>query len=176
MRNLVGGWQLNGILALQSGQPFTPHTASSFFSSTPGDFNADGNTNDRPNAPSSGSTWDCSRDGFKNPNSGCFNISDQSTAGKLAYFGRPEDGALGTLGRNTFDGPGYVGLDFSLFKTISAPQISEDARFQLRFEFFNIFNRVNFFQPEPRIERTTFGRPTETFDAREIQIGLKFIF
>lgn len=176
MRNLVGGWQLNGIMALQSGQPFTPYFQSSFFSAVPGDFNADGWRNDRPNTPAMGSTWSCSRDDFKNPNSGCFNIADQSNEGKLAYFGRPEDGALGTLGRNTYDGPGYFGLDFSLFKTIGVPQISEDARFQLRFEFFNIFNRVNFFQPEPRMEYTTFGRPTETFDSREIQIGVKFIF
>jgi hypothetical protein len=173
--NLIGGWQLNGIVALQSGQPFTPHVNSSFASGD-ADFNADGNRNDRPNTPSVGSRLSCSRSDFTNPNSGCFNISGSSTADKLAYFGKPEDGAIGTLGRNTYDGPGLANVDFSLFKNINVPQISEDARFQVRFEFFNLFNRVNFFQPEPRIEFSTFGTPTESFDSREIQIGFKFIF
>jgi hypothetical protein len=47
---------------------------------------------------------------------------------------------------------------------------------QLRFEFFNVFNRVNFYQPTVQINSTTFGRPTQTFDARQIQFGVKFIF
>ena len=40
----------------------------------------------------------------------------------------------------------------------------------------NLFNRVNFFQPNPALGWPTFGRSTEVFDAREIQFGIKFIF
>ena len=36
--------------------------------------------------------------------------------------------------------------------------------------------RVNFYQPSNTINSAQFGRSTQTFDAREIQFGLKFIF
>ena len=95
---------------------------------------------------------------------------------KLEYFGAPELGTNGDLGRNTYEGPGFANVDFSLFKIIPMSRISEEARLQFRVEFFNLFNRVNFHQPEPGIHFPTFGRATETFDAREIQLGVKFIF
>ncbi|HUV12235.1 MAG TPA: hypothetical protein VMY18_01260, partial [Acidobacteriota bacterium] len=117
-----------------------------------------------------------------NPNAGIFNIpssdpGDSPTlAHKLEYFGEPEDGDNGNLGRNTYEGPGFASVDFSLLKDIMLSELSEEARLQVRLEFFNLFNRVNFFQPEPDIKRELFGRATETFDAREIQLGVKFIF
>jgi hypothetical protein len=94
----------------------------------------------------------------------------------VAFFGTPELGSIGTLGRNTYSGPGFANVDLALFKRFSVPQISEEAHFQLRFEFYNLFNRVNFWQPEVRLNYDLFGQPTEAFDAREIQIGLKFVF
>jgi hypothetical protein len=47
---------------------------------------------------------------------------------------------------------------------------------QFRSEFFNVFNRVKFFQPTPQLNFGTFGRPTATFAARQIQLALKVIF
>ncbi len=82
----------------------------------------------------------------------------------------------GNLGRNTYEGPGFANLDFSLFKNFKIPQINEQSMLQLRFEFFNMLNRVNFYQPTPQINSTSFGRATDTFAARQIQFGLKFIF
>jgi hypothetical protein len=180
LRHVLGGWQINGIVALQSGQPFTPYCDLSFWRGC--EWNADGWQNDRPNTPEIGNSISSKRSDFVNPKGGIFNIPS-SDAGrppnlddKLKYFGVPELGTNGNLGRNTYEGPGFASVDFSLFKIIPMSRISEEARLQFRAEFFNLFNRVNFHQPEPGIHFPTFGRATETFDAREIQLGVKFIF
>ena len=178
-RGLLGGWQLNGIVALQTGLPFTPFHGSSFAGG--GDFNADGNNNDRPNTPTGGNTISSERSDWANKLAGPFKIPTTNplgiptTAEKVAFFGRPANGTNGTLGRNTFEGPGNANTDFSVSKNFGLP-ISEDTKIQLRFEFFNIFNRVNFQQPEPRLNNSSFGRPISTFDARQIQLGIKIIF
>jgi hypothetical protein len=179
LRSILGAWQLNGIVALQSGQPFTPFHSSAF---PAGDFDADGVNNDRPNTPSTGNTIPSERSSWVNPGAGPFKIPTTnstgipSTAEKLAFFGRPANGTIGTLGRNTFDGPGFANTDFSVYKNFPLAGLNEEAKLQFRFEFFNAFNRVNFWQPEPRLNNAQFGRPIQTFDARQIQLGVKFIF
>ncbi len=183
VRQVIGGWQINGIVALQSGQPFTPHSTRSFGSGQ-GDWNADGTNNDRPNAPSIGNHFSStpSRQAWVNPNGGPLNIPSStagkppSTGDKLKFFGTPAPGSDGTLGRNTFEGPNFKNVDFALFKNFSLSKIKEDAKLQFRSEFFNTFNRVNFFQPTVAINDGKFGRPTATFAARQIQLALKIIF
>jgi hypothetical protein len=180
IQNLLGGWQVNGILSLQSGQPFTPFIGTSF--SGGGDWNGDGTNNDRPNTPSIGNSITSDRSSWINPASGPFNIPTTNPSGvptlaeKEAFFGVPELGTTGTLGRNTYEGPGFANVDFSVFKNIKIPQINEQSMVQVRFEFFNMFNRINFYQPTPTLNSSTFGTPTQTFDARQIQFGIKFIF
>jgi hypothetical protein len=117
-----------------------------------------------------------------NPGAGPFKIPTTDpggipgTAEKVAFFGQPEPGTNGTLGRNTYEGPGFANLDFSLFKNFKITAVNEDSRLQLRFEIFNAFNRVNFGQPDPVLVSSLFGRSSWAFDARQIQFGLKFIF
>jgi hypothetical protein len=176
----LAGWQFAGIVALQSGQPFTPYHGSSFYAG--GDFNADGERNDRPNTPVIGNTVSSGRGSWSRPQSGPFDIPTANPWGiptaveKLAYFGKPILGTNGTLGRNTYEGPGYASVDLSLTRTFRISQKDEGLRLQVRSDLFNLFNRVNFKQPEPRINNPQFGRPTQTFDARQIQLGLKLVF
>lgn len=163
-RALLGGWQLNGVVTLQSPQPLTPFYSTSFPAG--GDFNADGNNNDRPNTPSVGNSIDSNSRDFVD--AGIFDG---------IVFPTPAEGTTGDLGRNTFNGPSFSNVDFSLFKEVGLGGfINEGSKLELRFEFFNLFNRVNFFQPEPRINNSQFGTSTDTFAARQIQFGLKFIF
>ena len=54
---------------------------------------------------------------------------------------------LGNRGRNHIYGPGIADFDFSIFKDNRIPSISEAFNVQLRFEFFNVFNRPNFQSP-----------------------------
>jgi hypothetical protein len=94
----------------------------------------------------------------------------------LAPYGR-----AGNLGRNVFVGPGTVNTDLVLAKNQS---ITERMKMQLRFEFYNLFNRVQFAQPGNLIaDPGTFGlstatvsRPDGTSSARQIQLALKLSF
>ena len=85
------------------------------------------------------------------------------------------------LSKNFFYGPNEVNVDSALLKNTS---ITERAKLQLRFEFFNLFNHTQFGQPGNSIAAPgTFGlststltRPDGTTSARQIQVAAKFIF
>jgi outer membrane receptor protein involved in Fe transport len=156
---LLGGWQINGITALQSGFPFSVSTGAAY---PTGDYNGDGVNNDRPNMPSFGLELpDDSRQAYID---GVF----PATA-----FPRPE--VLGDLPRNAYRGPGYASTDLSLFKNFRLPTPHE-TKLQFRAEAFNLFNRVNLQRPNGNLAQGTFGRSTQSFAAREIQFALKLIF
>ena len=156
---LVGGWQINGVTALQSGFPFNVNTTLSYAAG--GDYNGDGVNNDRPNLPSFGLTppstdQQAYRDGL-------FVAAD---------FPRPS--VLGTLPRNAYLGPGFASTDLSLFKDFKLPV--HNARIQVRAEAFNVFNRINLQRPNGNMAQATFGRSTQSFAARELQFAVKLIF
>jgi hypothetical protein len=85
------------------------------------------------------------------------------------------------LSRNHFFGPGINNWNMSLVKVQG---ISDRVKLQLRFEFYNLFNRVQFGQPDNAIADTgTFGtssfqvgEPDGTTGARQIQFALKLLF
>ncbi|MCS6816857.1 MAG: TonB-dependent receptor [Blastocatellia bacterium] len=160
VRHILGGWQLNAIVQIQSGAPFSVFHGAAY---PRGDFNADGQTGDRPHTPSWGNTKrNLSRSDFLR---GIFTVAD---------FPLPAPGTLGNLGRNTFRGPWYASTDLSLFKNF---RVTETASVQFRAEFFNAFNRVNLGTPVADLNSTLFGRSTGVVgDPRDIQLALKILF
>jgi hypothetical protein len=97
-------------------------------------------------------------------------------------FPAPPAGVSGNLGRNTFCGPNYKGVDFSLVKNLTARFLGEGGRIQFRAEAFNVFNRVNLYVPDSDLgagnlalgtQFSTFGKSTQAFSPRELQFGLK---
>ena len=77
---------------------------------------------------------------------------------------------------------GFNNVDFSAVKNID---VAEQHQLQLRFEFFNFFNHVNFGAPGTNVnDPTTFGVITTARqgsagvnnDARIIQFGVKYRF
>ncbi|HLE62850.1 MAG TPA: TonB-dependent receptor, partial [Pyrinomonadaceae bacterium] len=175
--SLLGGWQIGGILSMQSGFPLTVITTE--------DYNLDAVATDRPNLIASlnrvvgHSPRDFLNGAFGDPN-------------QLGSLFQPvplaELGTNGNLGRNVFRGPGYASFDLSLMKSFGLPWFSnERSRLEFRSEFFNLFNRVNLRAPSVSLgafnrntllwgNRLNFGRSTSSFDARQIQFGLKFLF
>ncbi len=156
---LVSGWQLNTIVTLLSGFPFTPQVGSN--------RSGDGDTRnpDRPNVNPAftGPVIVGSPNEWYNPNA----------------FLLPAPGTYGNLGRGTYTGPGLAEVDFSAFKDT---HISERASLQFRAEFFNIGNRANFAYPNATVFSGTAysgsaGLITATATtSRQIQFGLKLIF
>ncbi len=90
-------------------------------------------------------------------------------------------GYFGNLGRNTLITPGLATFDLGLSKAF--PVYGGRRSLQFRTEIFNLFNRANFGTPNTSIINSSgapnpsVGRITSTrTTARQIQVGLRFIF
>jgi hypothetical protein len=80
----------------------------------------------------------------------------------------------GNLGRNTFTGPGWSNLDFSIVKDT---RLTESKMLQFRAEFFNLPNDATFGTPNSTLSNPSFGLATYTATTeRVIQFGLRFVF
>jgi len=173
VQKVFGGWELASTVILQSGTPFTVFTGASFqpildaegnvigLEPGSGDFNADGYRYDFPNAPSQDFARGYSRQEYLR---GLFTPAD---------FPIPEPGMGGTLKRNIYRGPGFANVDFGLIKNT---RIQERLNIQLRFESFNLFNRVNLQGVDANLSSGTFGQSTSTYNPRIIQLGLRIEF
>lgn len=153
---LIGGWTLTGIIAYQSGRPFTV-TSSQDFSNT---FSV----SPRPDRI-------CNREGPRTI-AEWFDLSCFSTAALSAALsnGTPR---FGTSGRNILTGPRYSNTDISLIKHFD---LSERIKTEFRAEFFNLFNHPNLGVPNSVIGSSTAGHITSAASARDIQFGLKLKF
>lgn len=80
----------------------------------------------------------------------------------------------GTLGRNAFRGIGRTNFDFALAKL--TPIYGERISAEFRAEFFNILNHTQFYEPNTDITAGTFGRVTQTWDPRIIQLAVRIRF
>jgi Carboxypeptidase regulatory-like domain/TonB dependent receptor-like, beta-barrel len=163
------GWQVSNITILQTGTPFTVFCGSSILSGC--DFNGDGVNNDRPNEATFGNAINGStKQDFLNGLFAC----DPNVSLCSNVFSLPSVGTIGSLGRNTFTGPGYINTDFSAIKKTHIPWfVKEGANLEFRAEFFNVFNHVNLRSISSNISSGSFGRATGAFPARDIQFGLR---
>lgn len=183
LRTLSSGWTLTGITSLQTGahwSPFDPRPrvlrsltagACSTAAFDPqncvnagGDYNLDGQANDRPNALSSSvkashQQWS---NGFDLP---------------TGFFSTPCLGCTSNLGRNTFVGPGYWSADLSLARKLD---VTERVKLQLRADVFNVLNHTNFQLPgnagHNRINDPQFGKAGGTFPPRQMQFQVRVKF
>jgi hypothetical protein len=131
LRQTIGNWQLNGILALQSGLPISPILG--FDNSNTGNF--------RPARP----------DTVGDPNSGPRTVNEWFNT---SAFALPAQFSYGNTGRNTIDGPPIKTLDLSLFKNFD---FTESKSLQFRAEFFNSLNHPNFNPPGTTFGTASFG-------------------
>ncbi len=91
----------------------------------------------------------------------------------------PNHGRFGTLGRNTFRGPGFQQYDIALIKDTPFGRRgnSELGTLEFRAEFFNVFNLVNFGLPSNILRGSGFGVISKTAGpSRQIQFSLKLIY
>ena len=71
---------------------------------------------------------------------------------------------LRTKGLNNFDS----------WRKTTGSSVDRAVRLQFRTEFFNLFNRISFYQPRVLFGDPTFGQVFQALPARSIQRGLKF--
>lgn len=82
-------------------------------------------------------------------------------------------GIYGNSGRNIISGPALSSTDLTLMKDFA---ITERIKTQLRGEFFNAFNQVNFNAPTVLVSSGSFGRITSATDGRVVQLALKVLW
>ena len=170
--HLTSGWQFLNITTLTSGSPFTVY--SGIQQSGFGTSGAD--RPDQVGIPvlSTGRTVREDYFGRGAHNASFFNIPIGLPGGT-----GPNQGRLGTLGRDTFRGPAYMDFDVALIKDTSFGRrgLGEAATLQFRAEFFNVFNLVNFGLPANVVRGTGFGVISKTAGtSRQLQFSLKLIF
>jgi hypothetical protein len=177
LRALGSGWELAGILTVQSGQPFS--VFADYF----------GNPI-RPNLLAPVAINDSKPDGAIN-NGVVVPFVGSSRATGLGLNFDPSTFVVlpGNLGRNTFSGPGLRNMDFSIIKNTYLGA-GERKNFQIRAEFFNLSNATNFYQPysrsgvasgDPLFGSTVlfdplFGRILQARPAFAAQFAAKFSF
>jgi hypothetical protein len=174
----LGGWQIGAATIIQAGQPFSVNCTASFSGGC--DWNADGVGNDRPNEAAFGNFVSVTKQELLSAD-GIFNVTGGNG---LSIFPAPTVGTNGSLGRNTFIGPGYFATDMNLQKNTKIPWFwgSEGANIQFRAEMYNAFNQTNLVKlggaggNSHPLTSGTFGRSTSAFAPRNIQFGLKVLF
>ena len=157
MDGIVGGWSLNGVVTLQSGQPLAIYNSVGRL--------VDGNS--RPDVVCSQLRTGLS---FR-----------QAASSNLPYlnqdcFADPGDNITGNAPRHfsNLRGDGIRNLDLSLSKEF---KISESKLLQVRAETFNAFNHQRFAFPDVGSGDGVFGTVTSTTgNFRRMQFGARFQF
>jgi hypothetical protein len=179
---LTGGWGISGTSIFQSGYPLTAANFNSYnpvcqntavgappcpsatnpavgYAPGSGDYNADGNNLDYPNATS----------------------YQQSTNNKAwltgaipkTNFATPTFGSEGNEKPMQFRGPNFLETNANFYKDTP---ITERINFQFRFELFNVFNRANYANVDANIPDGSFGAATGSHAPRFFQIGGRISF
>ncbi|MBI4874342.1 MAG: TonB-dependent receptor [Acidobacteria bacterium] len=154
LRQILGGWEMNGLATLESGRAFTVSSGR--------DNSGSGINSDRA---------DVTGDPKLPANRSHAELIDRYF--NTAAFVQNPAGTFGNSGRNILRGPGNAGVDFGMIKAF---RIREGRRLQFRSEFFNLFNRVNLNNPNANQSAATFGRISGAGSPRVIQMALKYMF
>ena len=172
-KRLTQGWQIQGITRFSTGFPIQLNQGS-------GDYSLTGSSaTDMPDRLGNVSTLnprDANADCPTDSHTGCYFIppdpnADPCTPSTGAFVQNCTLGTFGTANRRFFHGPGFNNTDFGILKRTA---ITERFSFDLRFEFFNIFNHAQFMNPSGDITGSSFGVITNARDPRIGQVSAKF--
>jgi Carboxypeptidase regulatory-like domain/TonB-dependent Receptor Plug Domain len=160
VEQFLGGWNVGGIVNWHTGFPFT------IFANTATDFSGFNQFFDRPNAGNALLPINFNDPSHVFPTTKC--------PASPCYFSNPGAGSVGNMGRDAFYGPSYTDFDFSLQKNFL---VTENKKFQLRADFFNLFNHPNFGLPTSNLGSSAAGTITSmNGNPRLMQLGLRFDF
>jgi hypothetical protein len=181
-KNVLGGWEIGTIAQFASGRPVTVFTGA--IPGLPGRVSGTGlGSNQRPNRVVD---QPCHATG--GPPEQILNPAAWTLTGfKLGTFGNS--------GRGICEGPNFAQVDLALYKNV---KLTNRVKAQLRFEVFNVFDRVNFIDVNTSLNPTnvtldtgrvstattitaftpsgSFGQATGTRDPRQAQFGVKLMF
>ncbi len=144
----LGGWEVDGIVTVGTGNPFTVTLNSGVNFGAPS----------WPNRIAKGT--------LPNPK--------QWAWFNTAAFVAPPFNTYGNSARSVLYGPGIANADLSLQRTI---KLKESVSLALRGDSFNAFNHPNFLNPNSAIGSSTAGVISGTnLDNRDMQVSAKIVF
>jgi hypothetical protein len=151
---ILGGWSLDGIGTLQSGQPFsvTSGTDRSLTANNGDQADLIGNAQ----LPTGRSRGDIVNQAFN-----------------AAAFAPAALGTFGTAGRNILRGIGTKNVNLSLMKNF---KFAEKRSLEFRAEYFDAFNRPTLALPVSAANNKALGHIQSAGDSRVGQLALKFFF
>lgn len=195
---VTGGWGISGTSLFQSGYPFTviargpfipqcvngtsitnpsacPSASDPIVGYAPGsgDYNADGDYGQE-----SGLGAPVSLD-YPQPSSYIQDTSKHAYLNGVFSSGQftpppfSPNGAEGDERPQQFREPNFAETDVSLYKNT---RITERVNFQLRFDFFNVFNRVNLDNIDNNFLDASFGQCLSQENPRNWTVGAKVTF
>lgn len=157
-KSVIGGWEVSGIISVTSGAPMNIGLNDASIT------NLVPNTSNRPDRSGSG--------------------HDPHTIAQwfdTSIYSDPAAGQWGNTPRNSVWGPGRHNWNLSLFKNFVFSE-ARGSNLQLRAEFFNIWNHTQLRADSLNGGASTnfgagdFGKITNTFDPRIIQLAAKLTF
>jgi hypothetical protein len=158
---VLGGWNVSGIVTLQSGLPFTPVISVDQANTGVGSQRPEliGN----PTVPANVSCWF-----YVAANPSCAGL------GGATAFALPAQYTYGDSGRNILRADHLYQFDFTVSKHFV---FTESKSLEFRTEFFNIFNHPTFAAPVTTIDTSSGGQISSTLNAgRTIEMALKLFF
>lgn len=179
---LTSGWGASGTTIFQSGYPLTARNTNSYnpicadtsatappcpspanpavgYAPGSGDYNADGNNLDYPDAVSYRQLTD--------------NKAWLTGAIPTSDFAVPTFGQGGNEKPMQFRAPNFFETNVNFYKDT---RITERVNFQFRFELFNIFNRANYANVDDNLPDSSFGVARASHEPRFWQLGGRISF
>ena len=159
LKYVVAGWQVSGVTTVQSGTP-----VNITISADRANIGITGLQ--RPDLVGPVPSMNCVPDPARPPQlMNCFDAS---------AFALPAQFTFGSASRNLLRGSKFVNTDLSLMKNVI---VGGGATVQIRVEMFNIFNTVNWGNPNAQFDNAAaFGRITSAGAMRQVQLGAKLLF
>jgi hypothetical protein len=151
VRTVVGGWEVSGIVTIESGTPLNIGLTG----------NQGGNGVGGSNRPDKTAALVAPH------------TKQQWITGSAFAF--PAPGAWGNLKHNSINGPGRDNWNLSVFKNFVFSE-ARGSEFELRLETFNTFNHAQISGMPTGLGDAHFGQPNGFFPGRIVQLGGKITF
>jgi hypothetical protein len=171
-KRLTQGWQIQGITRFSTGFPIALNQGSDDTSL------AGSGSTDLPNRVGPVVIVDPRKPNPGCPtNTGCYFLPSAFAKTSCTFttgLPSPDCGTFGTANRRFFHGPGFNNTDFGLTKRTA---ITEKMAFEIRGEFFNVFNHAQFNNPGGNIDNSgSFGIVSSARPPRVGQLSARFIW
>jgi len=167
---LLDGYELSSIAVGQTGQPFSVFNSKAYSVvngvNVGGDYQAQGYNYAFPNAPSTNYAHSRTKGEYVK---GLFSAAE-FTAPPVEVF------IQGTETRNHYTNPALLNIDASILKQFGYAHGDREYLLKLRGDFYNVANRTNLTGVTSDLASASFGRSTNNYQPRTIQLGARFEF